>query len=164
MVEKKEIWKNNSKGQALVLKYDRLGNLNHELVRSGGKVDVSPDERLLNQDRAASSSLDIFANGIMVPVRLVDGAEGAEEIAANPNLKTDEDLHEMFKLHWTKFDEEIASISNSTTLNRLLEIAYEKDATVRQVNSIKAHLVEVDPSSVYEEGMTVQSFSRNGEI
>lgn len=163
MVDKKEIWKNNSKGQALVLKYDRQGNLNHELVRSGGKVDVSPDERMLNQDRAADDSLDIFANGIMVPVRLIDGAEGFEEIASNPNLKTDEDLHEMFKLPWKKFDTELAVISNSTTLNRLLEIAYEKDATVRQVNGIKERLVAVDPSSVYEENMTVQSFSNTGE-
>ena len=158
MPEKKEIWMNSSKGKALVLKYDRLGNLTHEIVRTGGKVDVTTDERLINSDRAALETLDIFKNGVMTPVRLLDGTEDAHEIAANPNLKSEEDLRKLFKLQWKRFDEELSTITNTTTLSRLMEIASEIDATMRQVKSIQARLEAVDPSSAFDEGMTIQSF------
>ncbi len=158
MPDKKEIWMNSSKGKALVLKYDRLGNLTHEVVRSGGKVDVTTDERLINCDRAALETLDIFKNGVMTPVRLLDGTEDAKEIASNPNLKTEADLRKLFTLQWKRFDEELSAITNTTTLSRMMELAIQDDATVRQVATIKARLEAVDPSAAFDETLTVQAY------
>lgn len=101
----------------------------------------------MNSDMAANEDLDVFKNGMMVPVRLIEGTEDKAEIASNPNLKSEGDLRELFSLHWKQFESEVAKITNVTTLNRLKEIAQEGDATVRQVNVIEARVVDVDPGS-----------------
>lgn len=142
----KETWKNASRGRVAVLKYNNKGDLEHELVRSGGRVILTPDERFVNQERAVSDEVDVFKNGFLVPVKLVDGNEDNVEIASNPNLKTEEELRDLFKLQWKKFEAAIEDISNVNTLERLRDIAQEGDATVRQVNVIEARIVAVDPS------------------
>jgi len=73
MSDKKESWRNATKGLHGVLKFDRFGNEVHEQVRPGQTVQLSTDERLLNMDRAADDSLDVFKNGTLVPVRLIEG-------------------------------------------------------------------------------------------
>lgn len=142
----KETWKNATDGYIVLAKIDRRGDVGHEIVPSGKTVAISVDERLMNQDSAANEDLNIFRNGMMVPVRLLEGTEDKAEIESNPNLKSEEDLRKMFGLQWKKFEIEVGEINNVTTLNRLKSIAQEGDATVRQVNVIEARIAEVDPS------------------
>lgn len=158
-MEGKETWMNAAKGRAGVLKYDRSGNLRQELVRSGGKIDLTTDERLVNQERAANESLDIFKNGMLVPVKLLDTAEDSKDIAENPNLKSETELLAMFKLQWKKFEVEVGNITNTAAIERMIDVAEreEVDATVRQVSVLRARLVELDPDAALDAGNTVQS-------
>jgi hypothetical protein len=153
----KETWKNATQGTVYVLKSDRRGDLEHERVRSGGTILLTPDERAINQDKAANDGLDIFKNGIMVPVRLLDSTEDKAAIESNPNLKTEDELRAMFKLQWKKFEAEVSEISNVTTLNRLRQIAMEGDATVRQVNVIESRIADVDSRKAVVD-VTIQNY------
>ena len=154
-----ETWENTTKGIVAVNKFDRRGERMQEIVRGGRKFSLTPDERRLNTDMAYSPGVDAFQNGILIPVRLVDGDEDVAMIQANPNVRSIDELVELFELHWKKFDSEVSEIGNVSTLSRLLELAVEKDATVRQVASLKNRLSELDPSSVMaNDGDTVQSY------
>lgn len=159
----KESWRNATKGIHGVLKFDRFGNEVHEQVRPGQTVQLSSDERLLNMDRAASESLDVFRNGTLVPVRLLEGTEDAAEIASNPNLKSESDLKDLLELHWKSFEKEIAGITNVTALSRLHEIAVEQDATMRQFKVIENRIRAVDPTYIFEDSDDVQSYGEASE-
>lgn len=147
-----ETWKNATRGKVVVLKYDLRGNLIHELVHGNGTFTLSREERLLNMDRAANDGLDVFKNGTLVPVRLIDGTEDAAEIASNPNLLTEDDMRGLFKAHWKTFEAKVQSISNPLTLSRLLALAEDEDtgATIKQQKTVKARLEEVQPAAFVE--------------
>lgn len=159
MAKDMETWENQTKGLVAVNKFDRRGDLIQELVRGGRKIHLTPDERRMNSDMAYDASVDTFKNGTMTPVRLVDGDEDIAMIEANPNVRSADELEGLFELQWKKFDSEIAEISNLSTLSRLLEMADEKDATVRQVALLKDRISAVDPSALIDDdGTTVQSY------
>ena len=147
MAKNTETWKNAKKGTIVVAKFDRRGEVVHEIVQGGRQVNLTYDERMLNSDAAASEKQDFFKNGSMVPVRFADDSEDKVEVASNPNLKSEDELRALFKLQWKKFETEVALIENTTTLNRLREIASEGDATVRQVNVIETRLNEINPDT-----------------
>lgn len=158
---KRETWRNVTKGLHGVLKHDRFGNEKHEQVRPGQTVQLTVEERMLNMDRAADEKLDVFRNGTFVPVRLIDDAEDAAEIASNPNLKGENDLKDMLSLHWKKFGSAVEEISNVGTLIRLREIATEEDATMRQFKVIENRILAVEPSHVFDNVDDVQTFGES---
>lgn len=145
-----ETWKNATAATVVITKRDRSGNEVHEIINGGRNFTLTRDERLLNMDRAATDDLDVFKNGMLVPVRLLEGDEDAVEIAANPNLMTDTDMQALFKGHWRTFEAKVTEIRNPLALGRLLEIAQEIDATVRQVKIIEDRLEEVGPKGYTE--------------
>ena len=149
--KKLETWESAIKGTIGVKKYDRRGDLTTEIVRGGRKLHLTPDERRYNTEAAASLEQDPFSNGMLVPVQLV---EDEEEFADNPNVISASDMSSLFELHWKQFDERLATITNVSTLMRLIELASADDAdvTVRQMNSIKARVMQVDPSIVLDDG------------
>lgn len=161
----KETWKNATRGKVVVLKYDMRGNLIHELVHGGGAFTLSKEERLLNMDRAANENLDVFKNGTLVPVRLLDGDEEAAEIASNPNLITEDDMKSLFKAHWKTFEAKVAAIGNPLTLQRMLQLAEDEEtgATIKQQKTIKARLDEVQPQP-FVERQTLAGPRIGGEI
>ncbi len=146
---KVETWQNVGRGRVVVLKFDRNGDVRHEMVRGGQKFTITSEERLLNMDRAAKEELDVFKNGFLTPVRLLDDAEDYQEIASNPNLLSEAELTEMFNLQWKAFEFKVNNISNSLTLERLAELAESEDVNVthKQFQVIKARLAEVLPAS-----------------
>lgn len=146
----KEIWQNSTAGTRFVVRFDHKGDFKHEGVRSGQKVVLSTEERHINMERAASPKLDPFTNGSFTPVKLADGVEDAHEIASNPNLKSESELRDLFKLQWQKFDKEISSITNPHALERLRQIAEEEDATVRQMRAVEDRIAEVNPAKFVE--------------
>ena len=142
-----EVWQNMSKGRVSVLKLDRNGDTRHELIRGGQKFNITSEERQLNMDRAASDELDVFKNGFLTPVRLLEDSDDYTEIAANPNLLGESELEAMFDLHWKQFQAKVEDISNMLTLQRLLEIAESDDVnvTVKQHQTIKSRIAEISP-------------------
>lgn len=145
-----ETWKNTSKGRVVVWKQDSRGDYKDVLVASDQKFVLSREDRIFNMDQAANKELDNFSNGTLAPVRLLDSTDDAKEFAANPNLISESDVRALFKGHWKTFEAKVNAMTNATTLNRLLAVAEEEDASMRQVKVIKARLEEIDPSSYVE--------------
>jgi hypothetical protein len=152
MVDKaeQEVWQNSSQGMVGIVKLDRRGEITAEAVNGGAKFSLSVEERLLNQDRAASKDQDLFLNGTLVPIRLIETAEGAAEIAHNPNIMAESEMQGLFKLHWKKFETSVGEITNEVALRRLRSLAEEHDATLRQVQVIDDRLAEVAPQTFVE--------------
>jgi hypothetical protein len=98
----------------------------------------------MNQDMAADRDLDAFQNGTLIPVRLIDPEE-QKEIASNPNYIGETEMQELFAGHWKTFETKVSQITSSTTIKRMLDVATEVDAKVRQVEALKARMQELVP-------------------
>lgn len=149
---KVETWENVGKGRVQVMKHDKRGGIRYELIRGGQKFTLTSEERQMNMDRAANDDLDVFKNGFLTPVRLLDDAEDYIEIASNPNLIGESDLRDMFGLQWKAFEAKVNDISNVLTLSRLAELAGEDgiNVSVKQMQVINDRIAEVSPVSVSE--------------
>lgn len=152
MADDYEIWKNASKGSVWITRLDGHGKKMRETVRGGGTVKISTEDRELQSQLAADEAQDIFKNGRMTPVKLLEGSESAKEIASNPNMKSESDLRDMFSLHWKTFEANVKSISNLMTIERLRDFAEDEDvdATVKQMEIIDARMAELNPVQVSE--------------
>lgn len=150
--EEHEIWENASKGRVAIRKFDDRGRDKVELVTGGRKFSITTRERRHNQGLVALEELDVFTNGTLRPVRMIEGTEDAAELAGNPNHLSDSDMNDMLKLHYKKFDERLSEITNPGTLERLLERAQtdEANATVRTVKRIEERLRETNPVEIAE--------------
>lgn len=154
-----ETWQSAIRGLIIVKRFDRKGDPVDERIPAGGKIMLTPEERRFNQERVAEASLDPFQNGMLVPLKLVESAEDYDELKGNPNHLTEDDMRALLA-NPKKLDElkkGVASVSNPTTLQRLLAIAEsdEIDVTVKQLKVIKARVAEIAQLPVYEEVETV---------
>jgi len=150
----KETWSNIGKGDVFILTYDHKGALRSVPIRAGQSLTISVEERQLNQDRAASSDMDIFSNGRLAPMRLVDSADDYEEIASNPNHLTEADMLEILKSKGKAFSQRLDEISNVIALERMHELASDESLNVSmaQFRALESRLAEIrgDVASVSE--------------
>ena len=146
----KETWSNATRSTIWILTYDPRNQLRSERVRPDGKVSVTVEERHINSDRATSEEVDVFKNGSLIPVRLIDSAEDYAEHANNPNNMSEQDMRDLFKLSAAKFKTRLGEIVNPAALDRIVAISEEDDtkATLAQVKAAAARLEEVVPSKV----------------
>lgn len=148
-----ETWRSAVRGKIFVKTFDRKGELRSTLVKPGGVIHLTPNERRLNTENAASEDLDVFQNGHLVPVRLIEGDEDVKAIQDNPNHISEDDMRELLAdaRARKKFDAAVEGIDNPITLERFLAVAEECDATHRQMNVIKDRLRTVsDQTGVVE--------------
>ncbi len=141
MAVEKEVWKNISAGKHWVKKYNRYGEEESEMVGAGKTIQLTTEERQLNQERASSKKWDMFSNGILQPVKLLDGTEKAE-LESNPNFLGESDLLALFELQWKAFEKKVEAIDSPIVLQRLHDLTVNDDdlATARQVKIIEAGL------------------------
>ena len=141
----KETWENIGKGDIFVLTFDHTGRLKSVPVRAGSKITMSIEERQLNQERAFSPDVDMFTNGRLSPIRLVDTADDYEEIANNPNHISESDMVDILKLKGKAFNERIGEITNAVALERMFELASDESANVSmtQFRSLEKRLADV---------------------
>jgi hypothetical protein len=140
-----ELWENASQATIVVRKVDTLGRISEERVIGGRRVQLTPKERRHNQEQAASDSLDVFTNGIMRPVRLLDDEEDTEVLQSNVNAMSEDAMRDLYKLPIRAFVNRVTEVSNPIALQRILELGSDVDATVKQVEAVKAHLDQVRP-------------------
>lgn len=140
-----ETWKNNGAGRHFLKTLNSKGEFTDLRIDGNKTFHISPEDRRINQEIAANEELDMFKNGAFSPVRLIESDEDTQEIASNPNLMTEDDMKAIFKGNWKVFDKQVADISNSRTLDRLLEVAHDIDATVRQVDAIRSRQQKLSP-------------------
>lgn len=142
-----ETWQNATRGRVVLRKMGALGNVRYDMIGPGKTFHITPQERRMNQEVAASEKQDFFLNGTLQPINLAD-TEDAEILRDNPNLLGDEDqIRRLFRASTDVFAERLAGIQNETALERLKEIAYqdETEATLNQVRMIEARLEQVSP-------------------
>lgn len=153
-----ETWENGTLGRVVIKKFGADGKLRDEVVAGGRTFHITEQERRINQEMAATQSLDIFTNGVLQPneatMKLLDGTESAREIAENPNFIGEADLKALVKSHWKALQSRLQEIDQPHALVRLLEIAKETDASYATVSRIQERLQEVSPTS-YTEVVTV---------
>jgi hypothetical protein len=143
----KEIWQNPTLGTKYVKMYDHENRLVNVAIRSGKRQAITPKERQINQDLAATPELDMFNNGGLVPVTLVESAADYDQIKGNPNHVGESDIKEMFKLDAPEMSDKLSGITNVATLKRIAEIAAETstNATTNQIRAVSDRIAEVKP-------------------
>lgn len=153
---KKETWKNATRGNVGVLKFDVKGNEVGTVIRAGKTVTVTPEERRLNQDLARSKKTDLFSNGTLEPIRLIDDPEFVEsseykEIEDNPNFISETEMRQIFAAkRIDTFRNRLAEIENVNVLSRIREMADAEDAKMSQIQAIEDRLAELRPVNVVE--------------
>lgn len=158
-----ETWENATKGRVWIKKFGADGRLRDEIVGSGRSIHLTDAERRINQEMAATEELDVFKNGILQPLRILDGTEAAKEIAENPNHLSDSDIKSLVRGHHKTLDARLKAIRNPSALQRLLEAAREEDASISVLERIKARLSEVAPS-LYDEVTPIGGDARDGGL
>lgn len=154
LVVELETWRNPGRGRVVIKKFDHRGEpTKEEMIRPGQTFTVTAAERQVNQNMAYSPDTDMFRNGTLAPVQLIEGSEMAREAAINPNLLSEGDMRVMVGARGKgpakaeiaeAFAERLDSISNSTTLRRLLAMAQEEDAPYSRVLAIQERLAAVE--------------------
>lgn len=144
-----EIWLNPTAGVVFIKKHDHRGELTRDVqVDADKRVTLTKAEREENMGNSADPSLDVFRNGTLQPVRLLGEDELSRELANNPNAMSEEDMVALVKTRAVKdFLEKLEGVKNVNTLERLLAVAYDQDASVRKVETIKTRISEIRQAS-----------------
>lgn len=150
-LEELETWENISHSRYIVKKFSAKGDLISEMINGRKKFHVTQRERHINQELAAAESMDPFANGMFVPIRLLETTDDAEQIASNPNLLGESDMVDLVKGNGNSLKKRLAEISNTIVLERLQEVAHEQDVAGSKLTSIADRLDELKPSQVPNE-------------
>lgn len=146
-----ETWKNVTAGTVALKRLDHRGDFTKEEILTAGKAThITSAERRMNSEQAANEELDFFRNGILSPIRLIDGSEDAREIASNPNMLSESDMHALLKAPMRTFESRASELNRTAVLERLLAMAHEDDATIKKVEFLKARLQAVNPSGFTE--------------
>lgn len=134
-----EQWKNTTAGMVYVTRIGDYGKKQTELIGTGRVFAITPQERRLNQNGYASPEQDMFQNGTLAAVSLIDGEPDTPKLRDNPNMVDEKEIPRMFKLRGEHFADRIELISNPATISRLLELARDPrlNATVQQFEQLR---------------------------
>lgn len=134
-----ELWRNVTAGVVVISRVGEYGRRLYESVTGGRVFQLTPQERRNMQMSAATEDLDMFTNGSLAPVSLVNGEPDNEPLLMNPNLLDDDDIPKLLRMKGESFADAIAAINQMAPINRLLEIARNPnfDVTVSQYEVIK---------------------------
>jgi len=137
--DKVEIWKNSSAGMRWYKVLDRLGQQVGKTVQGGRTFTLTPFDRQLNQDEAASPEQDLFRNGQFVLIKAAQDTNMAE-IESSDSF-TDSELtalvHEILAKDKT-IEAAIHFIESPVTLTRLMEELVIEDAPASAIAIVKA--------------------------
>lgn len=144
-----EVWENQSAGIVYVHVTDPINpNLRPDrMIPPGGRVSITTRDRRINQQQIVDRAFDMFINGLLTPVQLVETASDFEEIKSQPNVKSESELKELFDLTAAKFKTELQGLTNTRILQRMHDMAEQDEvkATHSQVKAIEARIDELAP-------------------
>jgi hypothetical protein len=145
-----EVWKNVAKGMRWYTRFDIAGRETDGKVMGGRTFTLTPFERQINQEKAATADLDLFRNGTFVLVR--EAAETQlEEIRSSSSLTQSEIESLVLEImaEPEQLDSVLAEIADSpTTLDRFKEFAIAHGLDQPLVEKIEAAFHEADGSTV----------------
>lgn len=140
-----ETWRNTMPGTVVITRVGEYGRREVNLVKGGRTFQVTPQERRINQTAAASAEADIFTNGTLSPVTLLDDDPDTEALRSNPNTLKEEELPQLFVLRGDEFAERVTQITTLPPIARLLEVARDPkfDASLSQYEALKSREMEL---------------------
>lgn len=140
-----ETWRNNMPGKVVITRVGEYGRHETIIVNGGRTFEITPQERRINQSAAANPDLDVFVNGTLSPVMLIDGEPDTEALRANPNTLDENELPKLFQLRGEEFADRVKQITTLPPIARLLELARDPnyDAALSQYEALKAREVEL---------------------
>lgn len=135
-----ETWKSGVPGIVAINRLGEYGRVRVELIKGGRTFTITPGERRMNQNQCADTAMDVFTNGTLQPVDLLDDEPDTPALRQNPNIVTDQDIERVFRLKGEMFAERLEQITNPAALERLAELARDPRlrATVQQYEMVKA--------------------------
>lgn len=158
-VDSHELWKSAIPGTIYVKRFDRKGELIDEMVGPGKTIHLTPNERRLNQEMVAEIQYDVFTNGFMIPVRLIanDTEDTTDAFQVNANHLSEDDMKELLedRRATKKLSDALDAVTNPMTLQRMIAVAGDIDASVKQVEAIKARIVALSDGTSFIETETV---------
>lgn len=140
-----ELWENTTEANAVVKVKGAGGILRDERVEGRRKLHITPEDRRINQEACMDKKNDVFTNGMLIPVRLIDPADEAE-FAANPNLMTEADMTALVKGHAGTFAKRLKEVTNVLLVKRWIEIAKESDASFKRIEALEGRLNQLRPT------------------
>lgn len=141
-----ERWQSVTKSICIVKRVGEFGKVFSERITPGKVFHILPSERRMNQHECAMPGGDLFSNGMLMPLELVEGEDDNEALLSNPNLVQSADVSRIFKLKGAAFRDRLADVTSVATLRSLKEKAEEPrtQATVSQLRAIEERLGDVD--------------------
>jgi hypothetical protein len=134
-----EVWQNTTPGTVYITRIGEYGKRLSELIYGGRVFSITPQERRLNQNACARPGFDMFTNGTLQPMTLLDGEPDTPRLRQNPNMVDEKEIPKLFRLRGEAFAERINTITNTATISRLLELARDAryNVTVQQFEMLR---------------------------
>lgn len=141
-----EVWKNTAAGMRWCQVVDARGRENAKLVQSGRAFTITPFNRQLNQDMAASPKQDLFRNGTFVLVKAAKDTD-MDEIESPDSLTDSEVLglvHDILAKTLTA-EQVVRDITSPIALNRIhTQLVLEEDAPKHAIEVVKAKKAKME--------------------
>lgn len=141
-----EVWKNTAAGMRWCQVVDARGKENAKLVQSGRAFTITPFNRQLNQDMAASPKQDLFRNGTFVLVKAAKDTD-MDEIESPDSLTDSEVLglvHDILAKTLTA-EQVVRDITSPIALNRIhTQLVLEEDAPKHAIEVVKAKKAKME--------------------
>ena len=147
--QKVEVWKNVAKGMRWYTKFDVAGRETDGKVLGGRTFTLTPFERQINQEKAATPELDLFRNGTFVLVR--GATETNEDEIRSPSSLSQNELEGLvleILADPEQFDPILAEMSSPITIDRFKEFAIAHGLPTEMVDKIQAKFDQADGSVV----------------
>lgn len=161
MSEKKELWKNLTKGEVWIKVFDVKGIEKAKRVPPGGSIQITSEERRLNQEIAYGPEGDVFKNGRLTVsdfAELADVAEDLEEL--REGSLSESEIAKMLDQNTNSLKKDLAKIGSPITLSVLKEIVEDEelarihgisDVSVAKANAVQARYDELVPPTTRQQ-------------
>jgi hypothetical protein len=157
-----ETWQNETLGIVAINRVGEYGRQTVDLIQGGRRFQVTPQERRMNQNATNSTEQDVFTNGTLRPLNLIDGDPDTERLMANPNILKEGELSAIFLLKGEMFRQRIAEITNPASVSRIIDLARDPahEASLFQYECVKRR--EMELRGDFDEPKTSTVTSGNG--
>jgi hypothetical protein len=108
------------------------------------RIQLTEQERMMNQDYVVEERQDPFVNGTLSPVRLPQ-SETTQAFIDNPNTMSEDDMVELLNGHHNTFKKKLDEISSPYAVRRMIAIAKsdDVDVTIKRVEALESRLREL---------------------
>lgn len=151
---KKELWKNLGKGDVWVKTFDVKGNeVAKKVPGSGGTIQVTSEERKMNQEIAYGPEADVFTNGKLIVsdfTALVDVAEDLEELRSNS--LSESEIQKLLTENTNVLKKKLTEINEPAIISALKDLVEDNDdVSTAKAKAIHARYDEIMPPTTRQQ-------------